>query len=1094
MSRGGSQLEGWFSWAIKGDYEKIKENSYIYARKTTDHDMTALMYAAVYGHVEIVRLLSTLEQGIRNSYGFTALMLSVLRDDVEPFQMTPDDMSENTLASINRRYDYTTRKNHRREIMMELVDGELSIRDPRGRTALMLAVEHGNRDAVEFLLNKGGEMTTDCGWNPLMHSIIRQNMHEFNKHYDRYSRKRNMSRQTPLMQAAMMGNISMVEKLIDTSTRKQDIRGLTALMYASKVNEVEVLNLLKEKENKMTDKAGMTALMYAAARGFSEAVAALKDLEHGQKDLYGWSSLIYSCLSNNLQSAMLLRSAESHIVDKSGTTALMYAAVLNRIDIIHILMNDLILKTDEDGTTALMHAAVFNRTDAVRILANYETKLTDSNGFTALHHAVTHNHIEVVKLLIPSEYSMRDSCGRTALYRAIELGYLGLVQVLGPMEKDGPLPTGWTRLMVCTIANKVDCFSQYIHEAKSFIPTGETALILAVQYSTLVTIQALLQYEATLSNSRTGRTSLMYAASQGREDVVPLLLLSEKMMQDKEGLTATMIAVISGNTSVLKALLTVPFSTGQSPAPFEVGMKDIYGQTALMKAAVLGNREAVEMLLPFESGLQDWNERCAIMYAQNRGHVDLVSMLLPFEGKIRDKLGNTYQSYKLGEGLDFKVPMSDLIVSGDHKSSAASRGIRLDSIQEESVDVYRTAHTDENTHLTSLSVRRNDVVEDEHQSIIRIGFSMDGSSRVIEVPRSIGDRSGTDYPNAKRGILLDSTIDDSDQHSLGTPRIIHEQNSSRLTARISSLLAGSPHVEDIDAPLQIISKQTINKLGKASERHELPDLEAYTIEPNASLTDPTTSQSLGTSDFSSKKMFRPNSHSTREPIKDTNSAISHLSQLVPMVPITEHSPLNDPPVPKPEHLLPTAEFSNSVSSVPIVDAPTNIPYALIRENNVIYRIPVHSGVQQATGAYPPYTFMENITQPYQQNLPYQALPSLLQMQSLSSLQTKYEFPPFPTIPDVAYPYINYSAPLQPAHPGPQRVNQQPKLLMFSSIQPLSTPSEKECCTPESRVTVLAKPCKHIFSLPCEKIDSNNLNLTCPICHNAVACIIPENKN
>lgn len=197
MSRGGSQLEGWFSWAIKGDYEKIKENSYIYARKTTDHDMTALMYAAVYGHVEIVRLLSTLEQGIRNSYGFTALMLSVLRDDVEPFQMTPDDMSENTLASINRRYDYTTRKSHRREIMMELVDGELSIRDPRGRTALMLAVEHGNRDAVEFLLNKGGEMTTDCGWNPLMHSIIRQNMHEFNKHYDRYSRKRNMSRQTP---------------------------------------------------------------------------------------------------------------------------------------------------------------------------------------------------------------------------------------------------------------------------------------------------------------------------------------------------------------------------------------------------------------------------------------------------------------------------------------------------------------------------------------------------------------------------------------------------------------------------------------------------------------------------------------------------------------------------------------------------------------------------------------------------------------------------------------------------------------------------------------------------------------------------------
>lgn len=1077
MSSGGTRLKDWFSWAIKGDCEKIKENSYIYARRTTDCDMTALMYAAVYGHVEIVKVLSTLEEGIRNSYGFTALMLSVLRDDVEPFQMTPDDMSENTLASINRRYDYVTRKKHRREIMMELVDGELYIRDPRGRTALMLAVEHGNRDAVEFLLSKGGEMTTDCGWNPLMHSIIHQNVHEFDKYYERYGTRRNLSRQTPLMQAAMMGNTYMVEKLIGGNSKKQDIRGLTALMYASKVNEVKVVNILKEKESTITDKMGMTSLMYAAARGFSDIVAALKNYECKKKDLYGWSSLVYTCLSNSVQSALLLRQEESDITDKSGTTALMYAAVLNRVAIIHALMDNLMLKTDDDGTTALMHAAVFNRIDVVRILVNYEAKMTDSNGLTALHHAVTHNHIEVVKLLTPSENFMRDLRGVTALYRAIELGYLDLVQVLGPVEKDGPLPTGWTRLMVCAIANKVDCFSQYIHEARSFIPSGETALILAVQYSTIVTIQALLQYEATLPNNRTGRTSLMYAASQGREDVVPLLLLSEKMMQDKEGLTATMIAVISGNNSILKALLTVPFNNGQNAAPFEVGMKDIYGQTALMKAALLGNRVAVQMLLPFESGLQDWNDRCAIMYAQNKGDSEIVSMLLPFEGNIKDKLGNTYQFYKANETLDFKAPMEDLLSGGDYKVSAMSKGARLDSIQEESADIYRNTHVDENANLASFSTRRNDIIDDEHQSIVRIGFSIDGNSHVLDIPKDVGNNTSADLPNAKQGDLLESTTDDFDQHSLETPRAICEPSSSRLKARVSSLLTESPHVEAIDPSLQILSKQNLNKLNKADGKNELTDLDAYVIEPNTSMTDPATSQSLVVSNISSRKTLQ---HAP-DSIKEGNQSDTQIKQLVT---ISEDPPANlvkNPSISqqeRPQSTQPTAEFPVPASSVPIVDAPVNIPYALIRENNVIYRIPVHSGVQQATGAYPPYTLTENIVQPYQQ---------------VQQPQIKYEFPPFPTIPDVVYPYMNYPNSFQPTPLYAQQLYRPSGVMPFSTQQ-LSSPSERDCYTSESKITVFAKPCKHIFTVAPDKINNSNLSLTCPICSNVVVDFILENES
>lgn len=1078
MSAGESRLKDWFSWAIKGDYEKIKENSYIYARRTTDHDMTALMYAAVYGHVEIVKVLSTLEEGIRNSYGFTALMLSVLRDDVEPFQMTPDDMSENTLASINRRYDYETRKKHRREIMMELVDGELYIRDPRGRTALMLAVEHGNRDAVEFLLSKGGEMTTDCGWNPLMHSIIHQNVHEFDRYYEAYNTKRNLSRQTPLMQAAMMGNAYMVGKLLDINSKKQDVRGLTALMYAAKVNEVEIVNILKEKESTITDKMGMTALMYATSRGFSDIVSNLKDYECKRRDLYGWSALIYACLSNSVQSALLLRQEESDITDKSGTTALMYAAVLNRVDIIHTLMDTLILKTDDDGTTALMHAAVFNRTDVVRILVNYEAKLTDSNGLTALHHAVTHNHIEVVKLLLPSENFMKDLRGVTALYRAIELGYLGLVQVLGPVEKDGPLPTGWTRLMVCAIANKVDCFSQYIYEARSFIPSGETALILAVQYSTVVTIQALLQYEATLPNNRTGRTSLMYAAAQGREDVVPLLLLSEKMMQDKEGLTATMIAVISDNNSVLKALLTVPFNNGQNAAPFEVGMKDIYGQTALMKAALLGNRVAVQMLLPYESGLQDWNDRCAIMYAQNKGNTEIVSMLLPFESNIRDKLGNTYQSYKTNEDLDFKVPMEDILSTRDHKVSAMSKGARLDSIQEESADIYKDLHADENTGLTSFSTRRNDIVDDDHQSIVRIGFSIDGNSHFLDIPKDGSNNTSANPSNMKQGVLLENTTDVFDQHSLGTPRAICEPTSSRLKARVSSLLTESPHVEAIDTSLQILSKHNLNKLNKIDGKNELADLDAYIIEPNTSLTDPTTSQSLVISNISSKKALQPTTNSNKE----GSQAGTQIKQLGTISENDSAKFTQNTIIPQ-ERTQPATEFPVSVSSVPIVDAPINIPYALIRENNVIFRIPVHSGVQQATGAYPPYTLTENIVQPYQQPPP----------QQVQQPQIKYEFPPFPTIPDVVYPYMNYTGTLQPTPQYQQQFYQTSGFLPFSTQQ-LSTPSEKEYGGSESKITVMAKPCKHIFTVSSDKIDNRNLTLMCPICNAVVVELISENDN
>jgi ankyrin repeat protein len=125
--------------------------------------------------------------------------------------------------------------------------GKLNIDTPRdgdGRTPLGIAVENGDKDMVEVLVNAGADINKPCPATPLMQAVVLTNydiiatlirLHadvNAGSEYDsqEYFSPANSSGQisrdggTPLYLAALEGNIKIVEFLLDW---KADVNGLS---------------------------------------------------------------------------------------------------------------------------------------------------------------------------------------------------------------------------------------------------------------------------------------------------------------------------------------------------------------------------------------------------------------------------------------------------------------------------------------------------------------------------------------------------------------------------------------------------------------------------------------------------------------------------------------------------------------------------------------------------------------------------------------------------------------------------------------------------------------------------------------------------
>ena len=307
--------------------------------KEHNDGQTALMFACLFGHHQVVELLLSKDPdiNIQDNDGWTALML----------------------ASSNGHHQVV-------ELLLSK-DPDINIQDNNGWTALMLASSNGHHQVVELLLSKDPDINIqdNDGWTALMfasdnghHQVV-----ELLLSKDPDINFQDNNGWTALMFASRYGHHQVVELLLskDPDINIQNNNGWTALMFASRYGHHQVVELLlsKDPDINIQNNNGWTALMVASANGHHQVVELLlsKDPDINIQDNDGDTALIAACLYGHHQVVELLLSKDPdiNIQDNNGLTALMFASGNGHHQVVELLLSkdpDINIQSN-DGITAL---------------------------------------------------------------------------------------------------------------------------------------------------------------------------------------------------------------------------------------------------------------------------------------------------------------------------------------------------------------------------------------------------------------------------------------------------------------------------------------------------------------------------------------------------------------------------------------------------------------------------------------------------------------------------------------------------------------------------------------------------------------------
>jgi len=169
---------------------------------------------------------------------------------------------------------------------------------------------------------------------------------------------------------------------------------------------------------------------------------------------------------------------------------------------------------------------------------------------------------------------------------------------------------------------------------------------LAAYFGLTETIRILLKngHDKDSRDNYYGQTPLSWAASEGHEGVVKLLLEEEvdADSKDDDGQTPLLLAAGNGQEAVVKQLLTVD--------GVDVNSKDNNSQTAMLLAAEKGHEVVVKQLLAVDGvdvNSKDDNGRTALLWAAGNGHKVVVKQLLAVDGVDINSKDNEYSQTAL---------------------------------------------------------------------------------------------------------------------------------------------------------------------------------------------------------------------------------------------------------------------------------------------------------------------------------------------------------------------------------------------------------------------------------------------------------------
>ncbi|KFW80103.1 Inversin, partial [Manacus vitellinus] len=433
--------------------------------------------------------------------------------------------------------------------------------------------------------------------------------------------------------AAVNGDKSTLQKLIAGNSElkdKEDQFGRTPLMYCVLADRLDCAEALLKAgaDVNRADRSRRTALHLAAQKGnyrFMKLLLARRG-NWMQKDLEDMTPLHLTTRHKSPKClALLLKHmapGEVDTQDRNKQTALHWSAYYNNPEHVKLLIkhDSNIGIPDIEGKIPLHWAANNKDPSAIHTVkcileaAPTESLLNwqDYEGRTPLHFAVADGNVAVVDVLTSYEgcnVTSYDNLFRTPLHWAALLGHAQIVHLLLERNKFGTIPSD----------------SQ-----------GATPLHYAAQ-SNFAVVEVFLKHPSVKDDSDLeGRTSFMWAAGKGSDDVIRTMLTLKLdidiNMTDKYAGTALHAAALSGHVSTVKLLLE---------HKAQVDALDVMKHTPLFRACEMGHKEVIQTLIKGGArvDLVDQDGHSPLHWAALGGNADVCQIL------IENKINPNVQDY-----------------------------------------------------------------------------------------------------------------------------------------------------------------------------------------------------------------------------------------------------------------------------------------------------------------------------------------------------------------------------------------------------------------------------------------------------------------
>jgi len=498
--------------------------------------MTALMYAAGWGHSNILQTLLT--------YGANV----DLRDKMDRTALTWGAREGADSKIVRALRQHGAKVGLLEAVLLEdqpavtkLLSGKvdkaiLERRDGYEATALMAAAEEGNRTLVRTLLDKGADPNAHdaAGLTALMLTVAGRHLHSHPPGW--YA--------GPVDKAEEAARLSILLALLSVGAKvnASDTAGETPLLRALWGNRPRAVELLLHSgaDANLADKKGETPLMAAMEQQYASIPLLLA---HGAKvdvqDQHGDTVLKQAILRDDREGVvfqLLQHGADVNLPNREGRTPLMAAAQSYNSDKAKVEMVKRLLQRgakafaqDHNGSTALTYAALWKCRPLIALLRAKGLKIGLTEAVYLHDPAAVRSRLAAGDNPNPKTYS-----GLTLLMIAAEDGDAGTVRELLTRWVDVNTPNidGKSILHIAIGGN----MSDYPDAARPLLDNPARTEI----------VRMLLDRGAKANAANEGDkvTALMLATALGNTDCVRLLLAhgADVTRRDKDGKTALMLA------------------------------------------------------------------------------------------------------------------------------------------------------------------------------------------------------------------------------------------------------------------------------------------------------------------------------------------------------------------------------------------------------------------------------------------------------------------------------------------------------------------------------------------------------------------------